>query len=393
MKILSIETSCDETAISIIEVTGTKEQPVFQILSNVVRSQIELHKEYGGVYPNLAKREHAKNLPPIFIENLKSAQLYSPTLSNHRIDPEKEETIRKLLEREGDLADELLRTASEIERPALDAIAVTTGPGLEPALWVGINFAKALSFIWDIPVMPVNHMQGHALSTLINAAQGTKQTIDLSGLRFPALALLISGGHTELVLMRDLVTYEKIGATKDDAVGEAFDKVARLLGLPYPGGPKISELAQRGNARADIKLPRPMIDSGDYDFSFSGIKTSVLYLVKRLGDIDETTTCDIAREFETAVTEVLLKKTHDAMSEYMIETLIVGGGVSANRFIRNELKHMMETNFPDAALLLPDTHLSTDNSIMIGVAGYFSIANGKPFPPLADIRADSNWSL
>ncbi len=393
MRILSIETSCDETAISILEITGTKEKPIFRILSNILRSQIELHKEYGGVFPTVAKREHAKNLPPIFVENLKAANLYSIILTNDRINSDKEEMVRQTLEREGNMADDILKIATEIEKPAIDYITVTTGPGLEPALWVGIGFAKALSLIWDIPVMPVNHMSGHALSTLIDSSNIENQEIHLSDFHFPALALLISGGHTEIVLMKDWMLYEKIGATRDDAIGEAFDKIARLLGLPYPGGPKVSELARSGHVRKDIKLPRPMIDSPDYDFSFSGIKTAVLYLTQKLGTLDEQTKKDIAREFETAVTEVLISKTKRAIEEFGIETLVVGGGVSANDFIRDELQNMIEKHFPEVKLSLPDRHLSTDNSIMIAIAGYFRIASGMAFPPLENILADSNWSL
>lgn len=389
MRILSIETSCDETAISIVEVTGTKEKPVFRILSNILRSQIELHKEYGGVFPTIAKREHAKNLPPIFIENLKQAGLFIPRTNTIKNIAE----IKELLIREDGMADEILQIASEIEKPDIDYIAVTTGPGLEPALWVGVGFAKALGLIWNIQVMPVNHMEGHALSTLIDSGKSGEQEINLSDFRFPALALLISGGHTELVLMKGWLEYQKIGATKDDAVGEAFDKVARLLGLPYPGGPKVSELAKSGQRRDDIKLPRPMIDSPDYNFSFSGIKTAVLYLTQRLGELDDQTKKDIALEFETAVTEVLVSKTKRAIEEFSAETVIVGGGVSANDFIKRELSKMIEENFPGTILLLPDRHLSTDNSVMIAIAGYFQIASGKDLPEISSIKADSNWSL
>ncbi len=392
MKLLSIETSCDETAISILDVVETDNTATFTVLANVVRSQIDIHREFGGVYPNLAKREHAKNLPPIFVECLKQADMYHPSIQGSTLNTGPDE-IRRLLEREGKMADVVLEIANTIERPALDAIVVTAGPGLAPALWVGINFAKALSLIWDIPVMPANHMHGHALSTLITATPNTPQTLDISNLRFPAISLLISGGHTELVVMNDFLACTKIGATKDDAVGEAFDKVARLLGLPYPGGPKVSELAKRGVTRADISLPRPMINSGDYSFSFSGIKTSVLYLVKKLGEMDEQTKCDVAREFETAVTDVLVKKTRDAVAEFGATTLIVGGGVSANTYIKERLTEMAGAEFPGTQVVFPDHDLSTDNSLMIAIAGFFLIRSGKAFPELATIVADPNWSL
>lgn len=388
MRLLSIETSCDETAISIVEVTGASGAPTFRILANIVRSQIDAHREFGGVYPFLAKREHAKNLPPIFIECLKQADMFRETTRGPT--SSREDEIKKLLEREEGLADEVLKIVNEIERPAFDAIAVTSGPGLEPALWVGINFAKALSMIWNIPVMPVNHMEGHALSVLIDAASES-QEIHVSRIAFPALALLISGGHTELVLMNDFLAYRKLGETRDDAVGEAFDKVARLLGLSYPGGPEVSRLAREGVVRPDISLPRPMINTDDYEFSFSGIKTSVLYLLKKFPELDEQTRRDISREFETAVTEVLVTKTIRAIDEFGIRTLIVAGGVASNTFIRGAFEAAL-TGY-DITLTFPSRDLATDNSLMIAVAGYFNIANGKGFPPTESIRADSNWSL
>lgn len=250
-----------------------------------------------------------------------------------------------------------------------------------------------MNFIWNIPVVPVNHMEGHILSVLINSEISEKQEINIGDFEFPSLALLISGGHTELVLIKDWLDYEKIGTTRDDAIGEAFDKTARLLGIPYPGGPEISRLAKTGNAREDIKLPRPMINSDDYDFSFSGIKTSVLYLVKKLGEIDEQAKSDIAKEFEKAVTEVLIKKTKRAIEEFGIKNLIIGGGVSANTYIRKEFQKILTENFPSTNLYLPDSHLSTDNSVMIGMAGIFQINSGKELPIVASIKAESNLSL
>ncbi len=391
MKILSIETSCDETAISILEITGDKTSPYIRILSNVLRSQIELHQEFGGVYPNLAKREHAKNLPPILLENLKSANLLKEISSS--LSEEQKDTLKETLSHEPGLADEIIKIAESVEKPDIDYIAVTTGPGLEPALWVGINFARALNAIWNIPIVPVNHMEGHVLSVLIDSKKTEMQEIQLSDFEFPALALLISGGHTELVLIQNWLQYEKIGATRDDAVGEAFDKTARLLGIPYPGGPEVSRLAQSGVKRDDIKLPRPMIGTDDYEFSFSGIKTSVLYLVQKLGELDDQTKCDIAREFEEAVTEVLVSKTRKAIEEFGIKNLIVGGGVSANTHIKSEMKKMLEENNFGVNLYVPDSHLSTDNSVMIGIAGMFQINSGAPLPDPQSLKADSNLSL
>jgi N6-L-threonylcarbamoyladenine synthase len=388
MNILAIETSCDETAISILDFQNTDKKITVKILSNIVRSQIDIHKEYGGVYPNLAKREHAKNLPIIFLENLKDSNLYSQKSSV--VDESVKRTITELLTREGDLAQEILNIAEEIEKPNIDAITVTTGPGLEPALWVGINFAKALSLIWNIPVMPVNHMEGHVLSTLLDSSRTDEQELRVHEIGLPALSLLISGGHTELVLTQDMIHYEKIGETRDDAIGEAFDKTARLLGLPYPGGPKISELAHEGEKDDRITLPRPMIHTDDFDFSFSGIKTSVLYLVKKLGELNEQTKKNVAREFQEAVTEVLIAKTKRALGQFGAKTLIVGGGVSANDFIKEHLQTMVTEFFPETKLFVPDKHLSTDNSLMIGIAGYLQIKNGVAFPSIDTIKADSN---
>ncbi len=388
MKILSIETSCDETAISILEVTGTKELPSFRILSNVVRSQIEIHQEFGGVFPFVAKREHVTNLPPILIENLKQSGLFKPrAMQSEALNTE----LESLLSHEPGLADEIRKIYGEIEKPDIDYIAVTSGPGLEPALWVGINFAKALNMIWDIPVMPVNHMEGHALSILLDSEKSDEQTITLGEFKFPALALLISGGHTELVLIKNWLEYQKIGATRDDAIGEAFDKVARLLGVPYPGGPEVSRLARSGVSRQDITLPRPMIKTDDYEFSFSGIKTAVLYLLKNFPEIDEQTKSDICREFETAVTEVLVSKTLRAIDEFCIETLIVAGGVAGNTFIREAFIEALKNH--DIKTYFPTKNLGTDNSLMIGIVGALHILSDKPCPPIESIKADSNLSL
>lgn len=388
MKILSIETSCDETAISILEVTGTKELPSFRILSNVVRSQIEAHQEFGGVFPFVAKREHVKNLPPILIENLKQAGLFEASQDKA---PTQFEKLNDLLSHEPGLAEEVMKIAQEIEKPDIDYIAVTSGPGLEPALWVGINFAKALSLIWDIRVMPVNHMEGHALSILLDSEKADIQSITLSDFKFPALALLISGGHTELVLIRDWLSYQKLGETRDDAVGEAFDKVARLLGLPYPGGPEVSRLAGEGVARPDIVLPRPMLKTDDYEFSFSGIKTAVLYLLKNFPTINEQTKKDIAREFEMAVTEVLVTKTLRAIDEFGVQTLIVAGGVASNTYIRSEFEKAL--NGYDLVTHFPTHNLATDNSLMIAIVAALHITAGREFPEISTIRANSNMSL
>ena len=371
MRILAIETSCDETGIAIIDARGDGAETTFRILANKTLSQITIHKKYGGVFPILAKREHARTLVPLFVTALHDAGLYART-SRHIIEHPLREEFKHILEREPELYAAFVSEIPHIDPPALDAIAVTTGPGLEPALWVGINFARALSMIWKTPVIPVNHMEGHILSSLLSSTEGE---VRIPNVEFPAIALLISGGHTELVLLRDWLSHEVVGETRDDAVGEAFDKVARILGLPYPGGPQISRIAEQGTPGV-YPLPRPMLHSGDLNFSFSGIKTAVLYLVRSLGNLDDAHKANIAREFEEAVCDVLLTKTRRALEMFDAKSVIVGGGVSANARIRrrfeNEIAPLLDKNM----LYIPDQTLSTDNALMIAVAGYFERTKG-----------------
>jgi len=388
MNILSIETSCDETAISILEASGGFERPSFSIRANITHTQIDIHKEYGGVFPALAKREHALQLPLILREVFKQAEIAEG--ESCTISKEQQEELRALLAKDSSMYDPLITTLESLPIPNIDYIAVTIGPGLEPALWVGITFAKALSLVWDKPLVPVNHMEGHVLSVLIDSKKGVSgETLSMAEFQFPILALLISGGHTELVLMEDWLTYRTIGATVDDAVGEAFDKVARILGLPYPGGPEISKLAEKGEYREDIVLPRPMIHSGDYNFSFSGIKTACLYLSQKIDITDENIKNSFAKEFQTAVTDVLLKKTLRALEEYNCQTLIIAGGVSANTYIKERFAQSLPA---DITLLLPTHELATDNSLMIGIAGYFQALQGNT-KNAENIRALGNWKL
>jgi len=374
MKILSIETSCDETGISILEAKKSRKKISFKVLANNLNSQIKIHAEYGGVFPALAKREHQKNLPILFKRTLKKAKL----------------NINKI-----------------------DLIAVTSGPGLEPALWTGIVFAKEISLgrpgtgkakKYKIPLIPVNHMEGHILSVFAE----DKKTFSIPKIKFPLLSLLISGGHTELVLMKDWMKYQIIGETLDDAAGEAFDKVARMLGLPYPGGPEISKLAEKcrntvlkrlgscdGNGQKKFStenfcafensipaftLPRPMIYHKNFNFSFSGLKTAVLYLIRDLKkenpNILENNKIkqEIAKEFEEAVIETLIYKTKKAIEKHNIKTLIVAGGVSSNKYLKKEIKKVAKNKIN---LFFPSKNLSTDNSIMIGIAGYFRFIQKK----------------
>ena len=230
MKILSIETSCDETAISIVDVKPGK-NPIFKILGNEVASQIALHAQYGGVFPMMAKREHAKNFTPLLLQVLKESKLLKKRTNKKSINTKKLAKVEKLLEREGEMFGEIKDFYEKYSNPKIDAVAVTVGPGLEPTLWVGISAAKALVELWDLPIVPVNHMEGHILS-VFPKEQGKKFKID--NIKLPALSLLVSGGHTEIVLIKDIGKYKILGATRDDATGEAFDKVARMLYLPYP---------------------------------------------------------------------------------------------------------------------------------------------------------------
>ena len=365
MIILGIETSCDETAVSVVEAEGGLEDLRFKVLGSAVNSQIEMHREFGGVVPNIAKREHLKNLPLVLTEALKEAGL----IFNFQF------------------------SIFNSENPRIDLIAVTVGPGLEPALWAGIKFAEELGHKWNIPVIGTNPMEGHIASVLFSKTEAS--------FGFPAVALLVSGGHTELIYLNNWLEKEKIGHTLDDAVGEAFDKVARMLGLPYPGGPEISALAEKARNSnieiRDIKFPRPMLHSGNLNFSFSGLKTAVLYYIRGithpkslsyhkrgtfgeppslvvgeggLGDeLSDLQKMEIAREFEDAVIETLLTKTKKAIDQYNPKTLIIGGGVIANKALRENLLNL-EKDYPELKILIPEKSLTTDNATMIAAAGY-----------------------
>jgi len=358
MIILGIETSCDETAISIVRATGTLDAPEFQILGSALHSQIETHREFGGVVPMLAKREHAKNLPLVLEKALSQAKV------NNSLD--------------------------EFNPSKIDLIAVTVGPGLEPALWAGIKFAEELGSKWNIPIIATNHMMGHIVSVLFDSK---------NKIHFPAISLLISGGHTELVYLKSWFDINKIGETQDDAVGEAFDKVARMLGLPYPGGPEISRLAEEARAKnlaLETKFPRPMLHSKDYNFSFSGLKTAVLYFVRdntspqlrklglplplsRGGERGEVIPLllkqKISREFEDAVTETLVSKTKSALAEYDPKTLIIAGGVIANAHLQRSFLELHKI-YSDLKILIPEKSLTTDNATMIAAAGYIEFLKG-----------------
>ena len=364
MKILSIETSCDETAVTLLEIDGPLDKPDIKVLGNTLLSQVALHEQYGGVYPTLAKREHIKNLPVLLEKTLHEAGC---VMTNDQYPIPKE----------------------------LDFIAVTAGPGLEPALWAGITFAAKLGKRWDKPVVPVNHMEGHIWSVLYTEPKISNDEFLISKkLELPALALLVSGGHTELVLVKDFGHYQILGRTLDDAVGEAFDKAARMLGLSYPGGPKLSKLASisRGKKGSlDFKLPSPMLHSGDLNFSFSGLKTAVLYKLKSENRSDDEFKEDMARAFEDAAVEVLVEKTRTALERLggEIKTLIVAGGVSANTRLISELGKMLQS-FPALAFRTPARMLTTDNAVMIGIAAYVSVVKRPELLKGGEISAEGN---
>jgi N6-L-threonylcarbamoyladenine synthase len=408
MRILAIETSCDETAVAVVEAEGNEQNVQFRVRGNALLSQIELHREYGGVFPNLAKREHAKNLVPILRAALEEAELLHE--DTQEISQETHDAVAKLLEREPGLDEQFLEFIAETEPVDVDAIAVTAGPGLEPALWVGINFAKALSLVWGKPLVAVNHMEGHVMAALAQTqtrstnseTQNDDGILEIKDIRLPVLALLISGGHTELVLMKEWLSYELVGQTRDDAVGEAFDKVARMMHLPYPGGPEISKLAEAlrvaapdpssGNLEAPFDLPRPMLHDDTCDFSFAGLKTAVLYVLKNRGELSDDEKAQLAYEFENAVAEVLWKKTSRALERTSAETFVIGGGVSANTHLRRVFADQIAHEHPDVTLCIPAAALTTDNAIMIALSGYFR-ALRREFADPAALVANGNLSL
>ena len=327
--ILAIETSCDETGLAVLRQTNDQ----IKVLSSALASQIDIHKATGGVVPEVAAREHTQVIRPL---------------------------LRKVLRE------------ANIDPAQLGAIAVTIGPGLQPALAVGVAAARALAYAWRKPIIPVHHLEGHIYSALLPSPQARGG--DGGGVKFPLLALIVSGGHTMLVKMTDHVNYQIIGTTQDDAAGEAFDKVARLLGLPYPGGPHLSKLADRGDSQA-FDFPRPMLNSGDHNFSFSGLKTAVLYKLRKLDLLDTSAdrpgeVANIAASFQAAVVDTLVTKTSTAAEQENIETVLLVGGVAANQKLRQELSRQLAAQ--NITLRVAPLELCGDNAIMIGQAAFFS---------------------
>lgn len=262
----------------------------------------------------------------------------------------------------------------------IDRIAVTSGPGLMTSLSVGVQTAATLSYAWRKPAIGVNHMEGHIYANWVENPR----------IRFPVLNLTVSGGHTELVYMKKHGSYKLLGRTRDDASGEAFDKVAKILGLSYPGGPSIEKLAKKGNPKA-YDFPRPMMSHANYDFSFAGLKTSVLYMYHKIKKTPKVK-ADIAASFQQAVVDVLVDKTIKAAGEYKVKTVLLSGGVAANTLLRQTLTKELKSEFPKIAFHYPPIKLCTDNATMIAVAGYFNINRGKS-TPWQQLHADSNWEL
>ena len=310
--ILGIESSCDETSVAIVK-NGR------EVLSNVINTQISIHELYGGVVPEIASRNHVENISPVMKEALKEAN---------------------------------------IEIDDVDGIACTYGPGLVGALLVGVSYAKALSYAANKPLIGVNHIQGHIAANYITYKE----------LKPPFLTLLISGGNTQLVLVKDYTEFEILGKTRDDAVGEAFDKIARVIGLGYPGGPKMDKLAQEGTP--NIVLPKVHIDG--LDFSFSGLKTAIINLHHKTPDINKA---DLAASFEKDVAEILLENTKKAVKETNINKIALAGGVSANSYIRKAFKELEEKE--NIKVYYPELKLCTDNAAMIASAGYYNFLKGN----------------
>lgn len=346
-KILGIETSCDETGISIIQ---DNQDGTYLLLSHALASQTEIHKEYGGVYPMMAKRAHIENLPLM---------------------------LKRALEKAGN--------------PKIDAIAVTYGPGLSPCLWTGINFATELSKECDANLIPIDHIEAHILMGLIEHSENTFSLPKEDP--FPALAVIVSGGHTQIILMKAIGSYQVIGETVDDAAGEALDKTARILGLEYPGGPAIYREAQLYEGPVyDIELPRPMLHSDNYDLSFSGLKTAVLYDHKKRGEERDSKEYirEMAHEIQSSMFETLTKKTVRASKEHNPKTIILGGGVSANQTLRETLEDGLNELSDPPQLLVTDPEMATDNGIMAAIAGALK---KESLPPGSAIEADPNLRL
>lgn len=347
MRVLGVETSCDETGIAFLEIEGEKRDGfklrVKKIL-NFVASQVKIHAPFGGVVPSLAKREHQKNLKILF---------------------------------------------KKVKNEKIDLIGVTIGPGLEPCLWQGINFAKEVSKKSKVPILGVNHLEGHILINFLRK----KEIPNL----FPALGLIVSGGHTELFLIKKISDYQFLGGTRDDAAGECLDKVARLLNLGYPGGPKIEKLARvpLKEKKFQLKFPRPMIFQKNYDFSFAGLKTAVLYdFLKRKEEERNSREykIEVAKEVEEAIIDVLIEKTLRAAKDCGVKAIFTGGGVMANRNLREKLKERVKKELKNVGIFLPKKEDAIDNGLMVAFSAFLHYFFGEKMKlkieAMANLRID-----
>ena len=341
-RILAIETSCDETALALVEADGGQKRPRFKILAETVSSQIPVHRPFGGVVPMLAKREHLKNLP-VVLEKLKKSLTPEP----HALNP--------------------------------DLIAVTVGPGLEPALWTGVNFAKELAKKLKKRLVGVNHLEGHIYSNWLEPVRKFPIS-NFQFPKFPAVVLIVSGGHTILLLMKSMTKWKKLGETRDDAAGEAFDKTAKMLGLPYPGGPELEKLALNlSKEEILIPFPRPMIHQKNYDVSFAGLKTAVLYYLRDLMTgqrrpaglaLSQKLKVAVAASFQQAAIDVLVAKTSRAAQEFRAKSILLCGGVACNKALQKELKSASRRI--KAEFFAPRKKFNTDNAAMIAAAAYLN---------------------
>ncbi|HSX09066.1 MAG TPA: tRNA (adenosine(37)-N6)-threonylcarbamoyltransferase complex transferase subunit TsaD [Candidatus Saccharimonadales bacterium] len=336
MRILGIETSCDETAASIIE--GKKDHVLLR--STVLATSLALHAKTGGIIPEQAAREQVKYILPVLKEAL---------------------------------------TKADCALEEIDTVAVTYGPGLIGSLLVGVETAKTLSFVLNKPLIPVNHMVGHIYANFIKS----NSEVPAPDIKFPLLALVVSGGHTDLLLMKKHGDFNLLGGTRDDAAGEAFDKIGRMLGLAYPAGPAIERLAKKGDPKR-FRFPRPLLHEDTYEFSFSGLKTAVLREVTSLGQLDTETLCDLARATQDAIADVLVKKTLRAAKEHRVQSLLLSGGVAANQTLRDTFEQTIRDQKLPLNFFVPPRNLCTDNAAMIASAAYF---NFNPIP-WKDITAD-----
>lgn len=380
MRILAIETSCDETAVALVSFDKENGKTTYCVINEKLYSQAARHAPYGGVYPNLAKREHQHNLPLLLKELLDEETLLTDDLSIRCTD-----TMKDMCKKDVILFETIKKLFDQKRVTGIDRIAVTQGPGLSPALWVGVNAAKLFSLLWNIPVIPTNHMEGHIAAALID------DNAHIVTPPYPLLSLLVSGGHTQFVFTEKEGTHQIIGHSVDDAVGEAFDKVARLLGLPYPGGPEIARLANEArhrNLTSTVSLPRPMLKDPSYNVSFAGLKTAVR--VKTEGrSLHKDEMLALAREFEDAITETLTTKLQRAIEDQSPRSLVLGGGVSANQHLRKAVEQVVH-RYPSIAYFQPTTKQATDNAVMIALAAY---TRQTPITNLNNLTAKPNLSF